>query len=63
MGAIESMLQSSHSASEVLIAHGATTATDVTGFGLLGHLTEMLRASKQAVSGCDACAEYAVAAQ
>ena len=32
-------------AAEVLVAHGVAGATDVTGFGLLGHGLEMARAS------------------
>ena len=43
--AIEGMLQSGAASSWVLASHGATACTDVTGFGLLGHLLEMLRAS------------------
>lgn len=43
--AIESMLQSSERASEILRAHGAAGCTDITGFGLAGHLAEMLEAS------------------
>jgi selenide, water dikinase len=43
--AIETMLQSAAKASTTLAAHGATACTDVTGFGLLGHLLEMLSAS------------------
>ena len=44
-GAIASMRQSSRAAAAVLRGHGATACTDVTGFGLLGHLVEMTRAS------------------
>ena len=44
-GAIEAMRQSSGPAAAALRRHGATACTDVTGFGLLGHLVEMTRAS------------------
>lgn len=42
-GAIAAMLQSNYPASQTFLAHGATACTDITGFGLLGHLLEMLR--------------------
>jgi len=43
--AIETMLQSAAAASACLASYAATACTDVTGFGLLGHLLEMLTAS------------------
>jgi selenide,water dikinase len=46
--AIASMRTSNATASRVLREHGAVACTDVTGFGLVGHLLEMLRASQSA---------------
>jgi selenide,water dikinase len=48
--AIASMCQSNAEASRILRAHGAVACTDVTGFGLGGHLMEMLRASNVAAT-------------
>jgi selenide,water dikinase len=45
MAAIAHMIQSNGRAAEILRRHGVHAATDVTGFGLLGHLVEMVRAS------------------
>jgi selenide,water dikinase len=46
MAAIAHMISSSARASAILRDHGARAATDITGFGLLGHLVEMLRTSE-----------------
>jgi selenide,water dikinase len=43
--AVEQMRSLNRRASEILVAHGIRAATDVTGFGLLGHGLEMARAS------------------
>src|SRR5262249_11947980 len=42
--AIAHMTQSNKSAADLLRAHGARAGTDITGFGLLGHLVEMIKA-------------------
>ena len=41
--ALDSMAQSSQGAAQTLAQFGAHACTDVTGFGLLGHLVEMLQ--------------------
>jgi selenide, water dikinase len=43
--AVELMTTTNDAASEAMVAAGAEAATDVTGFGLLGHLQRMLAAS------------------
>jgi selenide, water dikinase len=43
--AIDQMRTLNRAASEVLVEHGVVAATDVTGFGLLGHGLEMAQAS------------------
>lgn len=45
MAALAHMTASNQLAAEILTRHGVHAATDVTGFGLLGHLAEMVRAS------------------
>jgi selenide,water dikinase len=44
-GALASMRRPSAKAAQALVAAGAHACTDVTGFGLAGHLAEMVRAS------------------
>ena len=43
--ALQSMVQSNQAGAQILHRHGATACTDLTGFGLLGHLVEMTRPS------------------
>ncbi len=45
----ESMLALNKRASEIMVETGVSTATDITGFGLIGHMHEVLLAS-----GCEA---------
>ena len=45
MAAIAHMTQSNMAAAQILRGHSANAATDITGFGLLGHLVEMIKAS------------------
>jgi selenide, water dikinase len=46
--ALESMRQTNAAAAHILGRHGITACTDVSGFGLAGHLQEMLTASGMA---------------
>ncbi len=48
LAAMEQMCATNAAAARILLEHRATACTDVTGFGLAGHLSEMLRASKNA---------------
>lgn len=45
--AITWMRRLNRPAAQVFLQHGVRAATDVTGFGLLGHAAEMVRASRQ----------------
>ncbi|MEM9817859.1 MAG: selenide, water dikinase SelD [Cyanobacteria bacterium P01_D01_bin.6] len=47
--AIAHMIQPSERAMQCLRQHGVTACTDVTGFGLLGHLVEMVKASQVSI--------------
>ena len=44
--ALDHMVMSNRLGAESLVEHGSRAATDITGFGLLGHLVEMVRASE-----------------
>ena len=44
---VETMLQSNYIALQLILEHEVSAITDVTGFGLAGHLVEMLQASKK----------------
>ncbi|MBE9157989.1 selenide, water dikinase SelD [Nodosilinea sp. LEGE 06152] len=48
--AIAHMLTPNQAAAAIFRTHGATACTDVTGFGLAGHLLEMVRASQVAAT-------------
>ena len=47
--AVNHLLVDNEAASNILQNHGASACTDVTGFGLLGHLLEMAKPSKVAI--------------
>ena len=44
-GAVDSMVTLNRIAAEAMVAHGVRAGTDVTGYGLLGHLRNLVRAS------------------
>ena len=48
--AVESMLRLNRVAAEVAQAMGCTGATDISGFGLLGHAAEMVEASRAGIA-------------
>ncbi len=48
--AIATMIQSNQAAATIFADHGTTACTDVTGFGLAGHLLESLEASNAAAT-------------
>jgi len=69
--ALDSMQVSNRRASQCLRTHGATACTDLTGFGLLGHLLEMARPSGvdlrirlgalPLLDGAESCAQAGIA--
>ncbi|MGH7091190.1 MAG: selenide, water dikinase SelD, partial [Stellaceae bacterium] len=58
--AVDAMASLNRAASEAMIEAGASAATDITGFGLLGHLGNVLRASSaRAGAALGASIDYA----
>ena len=53
-GAVTSMLQSNEAAARLALEYDVSACTDVTGFGLLGHLAEMLLEGQRAHLDADA---------
>lgn len=51
--ALASMLTSNAAAASILRVHRASACTDVTGFGLLGHLVEMVQAASDRARAAD----------
>jgi selenide,water dikinase len=49
-GALDMMILSNRVAGECVYTHGANACTDITGFGLLGHMVEMIKGSGVDVS-------------
>nr|WP_269460809.1 AIR synthase-related protein [cyanobacterium endosymbiont of Rhopalodia gibberula] len=48
--AVKSILLSNQQAAKIFLEFKATACTNITGFGLLGHLVEMIKASKISAS-------------
>ncbi|XP_026193174.1 uncharacterized protein LOC34623136 [Cyclospora cayetanensis] len=48
--ALQQMQQTNQAAMHALLQHGATACTDITGFGLAGHLLEVVDASNRALA-------------
>jgi selenide,water dikinase len=54
-GAVDSMVRLNDRAAEAMIETSAHAATDITGFGLLGHASEMARACGLSFRFCYSC--------
>ena len=48
--ALRGMTTSNEAAAQCVMRHGASSCTDVTGFGMMGHLLEMAKASNALIS-------------
>ena len=47
--AFQSMLQSNKEAANILYQHQCIACTDITGFGLMGHILEMMKSSSLSI--------------